>query len=318
MVTENGACPRRRGEPGGRVHNDARVTDLCDPSARSTPLWRQVATYAAASYGRSWTTMRATIHSVGLVGDLLERAARATPPAVEDRRTGWWLRHTDNGTWWSGAALAHDTADGLARRIEAAERFYAEHGAATRFQVCADCPDALDPSLAARGDRREASISLLTAVTGVRPESCARPEISVCLDTSPGPDWLAVLRATSGPGTDVEHETRLLCRVGSPHVCVAVLADGAPVGIGRAVADAGWTGAFTMVTIPEARRRGVGSVVLSAIARWAQANDAPRLYLQVERSNHAARRFYDAVGFTRLATYHYRVQSAAGATVGRV
>ena len=255
---------------------------------------------------------------MGLVGDLLERAAHATPAAVEDRRTGWWLRHTDNGTWWSGAALPHGAADGLARRIEASERFYAEHGAPARFQVCADCPDALDRSLAERGYRRDAPISLLTAVAEVRAESRPRPAISVCVDTSPGPDWLAVLRATSGPGTDVEHETRLLRRVGPLHVYVTALADGAPVGIGRAVTDAGWTGTFTMVTIPEARRRGVGRLVLSAIARWAQANDAPRLYLQVERSNDEARRLYDAVGFTQLATYHYRVQPATNTTVGRV
>jgi N-acetylglutamate synthase len=262
--------------------------------------------------------MRATIHSVGLVGDLLERAAQATPAAVEDRRTGWWLRHTDTGTWWSGAALAHGAADGLAGRIDAAERFYAEHGAAARFQVCAGCPGGLDRSLAERGYRREAPISLLAAVAGGRAEPCAGSGMTVRVDTSPGPDWHAVLRAASDPRTDVEHETRLLRRVDRPQAYVCVLAEGEPVGMGRAVADAGWTGAFTMVTIPEARRRGVGRVVLSTIARWAAAQDAPRLYLQVERSNDVARRFYNAVGFTQLATYHYRVQSATGTTVEQV
>lgn len=258
--------------------------------------------------------MRATIHTVVLVGDLLERAARATPAAVEDRRSGWWLRHTDNDTWWSGAALAHGATDRLVRRIEAAERFYTELGAAARFQVCSDCPGGLDRSLAERGYRREAPISLLTAVTGVCAEPPARPEISVAVDATPGPDWLAVLRATSGPGTDVGYETRLLQRVGRPNAYVTVFAHDEPVGIGRAVADTGWTGAFTMVTIPEARRQGVGRLVLSAIAHWAQANDSPRLYLQVEQSNDAARRFYDAVGFTQLTSYHYRVQPSGRET----
>jgi hypothetical protein len=50
-------------------------------------------------------------------------------------------------------------------------------------------------------------------------------------------------------------------------------------------------------------------VVLSAIACWADAHDAPRLYLQVEQSNAAARRLYDAAGFTQLATYHYHVRA---------
>jgi ribosomal protein S18 acetylase RimI-like enzyme len=247
---------------------------------------------------------------VGLVGDLLERAARATPPAVEDRGTGWWLRHTDNGTWWSGAVLAHGAAGGLAERIDAAERFYAERDADARFQVCADCPGGLDRSLAERGYRWEATISLLTAVAGAPSGAHASPGMTVRVDTSLGPDWLAVLGATSGPRTDVERGTRLLRRVDRPHTYLTVHADGEPVGIGRAVADGGWTGIFNMATTPCARRRGVARRVLSAIACWADAHDAPRLYLQVEQSNGAARRLYDAAGFTRLATYHYRVRAS--------
>jgi N-acetylglutamate synthase len=247
---------------------------------------------------------------VGLVGDMLERAARGTPAAVEDRGTGWWFRHTDNGTWWSGAVLAHGAADGLAQRIDAAERFYAERGAVARFQVCAGCPGALDRSLAERGYRWKAPISLLTTVAGAPTEEAqAPPGMTMRADTAPGPDWLAVLSATSEPGTDVEHEARLLRRVDRPHTYLTVLADGEPVGIGRAVADGGWTGVFNIATTPRARRRGVARLVLSGIVCWADAHDAPRLYLQVEQSNDTARRLYDAAGFTQLATYHYRVRA---------
>jgi len=246
---------------------------------------------------------------VGLVGELLERAARAVPAAVEDRGTGWWFRHTDNGTWWSGAVLAHGEADGLARRIDAAEQFYAEQNAVARFQVCAGCPDALDRALAGRNYRREAPISLLTAVAGTPAEAHATPGMTVRVDASLNPDWLAVLNAMSPPMIDVEHETRLLRRVNRPHSYFTVFAGGEPVGIGRTVADGGWTGVFNMATTPGARRRGVARLVLSAIARWADAHDAPRLYLQVEQSNDAARRLYEATGFSHLATYHYRVRA---------
>jgi hypothetical protein len=41
--------------------------------------------------------------------------------------------------------------------------------------------------------------------------------MTVHVDTSLSSDWLAVLSATSEPGTDVEHETRLLRRVDRPH-----------------------------------------------------------------------------------------------------
>jgi hypothetical protein len=115
---------------------------------------------------------------VGLVGDLLERAARATPAAVEERSSGWWFRYTDNSTWWSGAVLAHGPADGLTHRIEAAERFYAERDAVTRFQICADCPATLDRSLAGRGYRWAAPISVLTADADAVPGDAA-PGMSV-------------------------------------------------------------------------------------------------------------------------------------------
>src|SRR5256885_16853142 len=99
---------------------------------------------------------------MGLVGDLLERAARATPAVVEDRRSGWWQRHNDNGTWWSGAVLAHGPADSLGERIDAAERFYAEREAEARFQICSDCAGGVDDALDEHGDRWDAPISLLT------------------------------------------------------------------------------------------------------------------------------------------------------------
>ena len=246
---------------------------------------------------------------MGLIGDLLERAARATPATVEQRGAGWLLRHADNGTWWSGAVLAHGAVDGLAERIDDAERFYAEHHAVARFQVCAGCPGALDRSLAERGYRWEAPIRLLTAVAGAPTTAHATPGMTVRVDTSLSPDWLAVLGATSPPGIDVEHETKLLRRVDRPSAYLTVLADGEPVGIGRAVADDGWTGIFHMATIPAARRRGVAHLVLSATASWADAHSAARLYLQVEQSNVGARGLYDAAGFTRFASYHYRARA---------
>ena len=244
---------------------------------------------------------------MGLVGDLLERAARATPPVVEDRRSGWWLRHNDNGTWWSGAVLAHGPADSLGERIDAAERFYAERAAEARFQICSDCAGGLDAALDERGYRWDAPISLLTRFAGAPEEVVVQSGMTIRVDSSLSAEWLAVSSATTGMG-DVEHDTGLLLRIDRPAVYVTVLANGEPVGIGRAVADAGWTGVFSMATTVRARRRGVARTVLSAITGWADAHGAPRLYLQVEQSNAAARRLYDVAGFTELATYHYRLR----------
>jgi len=250
---------------------------------------------------------------VGLVGDLLEKAARATPAAVEHRRTGWWLRYTDNVTWWSGAVLAHGAADDLGQRIDAAERFYAERDAIPRFQICPDCPGPLDQVLAGRGYRWDAAVLLVTAMAATPAGECAPAAATVRLDDSPGPEWLAVLRSATEPETDVEHETRLLHGIDRPQAYVTACMGSDPVGIGRAVVDEAWTGIFSMATAPRARRRGVGRLVLSALGRWAEGRGAPQLYLQVERANAGARRLYDAAGFTQLAAYHYRVREGSGA-----
>ncbi len=247
---------------------------------------------------------------VNLTGELLERAARATPAAVEDRGSGWWLRHTDGNAWWSGAVLAHNGSDDgrLDERIEAAEHFYAQRDAPARFQVCPGCPQDLDRMLADRGYRWDAPISLQTMDVAEPVEARAAPGLDVRVGSGPDPGWLAGLAMTGGPGTLVEHDTRLLNRVGLRSAYVTVFAHGGPVAIGRAVADDGFTGVFAMATAPGARRRGAARLVLSAIARWACEQDAPRLYLQVERSNTAACRLYAAAGFTEVSTYHYRVR----------
>jgi N-acetylglutamate synthase len=215
---------------------------------------------------------------VGLVGELLERAARAVPGAFEERRSGWWLRYAGDSAWWSGAALAHGPADRLERRIDDAERFYAERDAVACFHVCGDCPAGLDPALAARGYRFHAPIGLLTGAAAPAP--------------APPPAGLTVRVGTSHDALPTAHLT--------------VFADGEPAGTARAVAEDGWTGVFGMATSPRARRRGVARLALATIADWAEKHGAGRLYLQVEQSNIAARRLYEAAGFTGLTTYHYR------------
>lgn len=190
---------------------------------------------------------------MGLVGDLLEKAARATPAAVEHRRTGWWLRYTDNVTWWSGAVLAHGAADDLERRIDAAERFYAERDAIPRFQICPDCPGPLDQVLAERGYRWDAAVLLLTAMAATPAGECAPTGATVRLDDSLGPEWLAVLSSTTEPETEVDHETRLLPGVDRPQAYVTACIGSDQSGS----AELSWmTPGRGSSTWPQRRRRG--------------------------------------------------------------
>jgi GNAT superfamily N-acetyltransferase len=78
------------------------------------------------------------------------------------------------------------------------------------------------------------------------------------------------------------------------------------VAVGRAVADTGWAGVFGMATLPEARGKGAARHVLAALADWAVAHQADRMYLQVERDSLPALQLYERTGFSEICGYHYR------------
>lgn len=78
------------------------------------------------------------------------------------------------------------------------------------------------------------------------------------------------------------------------------------IAVGRVVADNGRAGVFGMATLPQARGRGAARTVLAALADWASANEADRMYLQVECDDLPAFRLYDRAGFGEVCDYHYR------------
>jgi ribosomal protein S18 acetylase RimI-like enzyme len=52
-----------------------------------------------------------------------------------------------------------------------------------------------------------------------------------------------------------------------------------------------------LYTVPEARRRGVGHLLIAAARTMAVASSATHLELLTRRDNHAARRVYESAGF---------------------
>jgi N-acetylglutamate synthase len=98
----------------------------------------------------------------------------------------------------------------------------------------------------------------------------------------------------------------MLGRVERPAAYACTMIGDDVVAVGRAVADAGWVGVFGMATLPQARGKGAANSVLAALAGWAGAHEADRMYLQVERDNIPALRLYDRAGFSEICGYHYR------------
>lgn len=245
-----------------------------------------------------------------MVRGLQERAARALPAERVEDVDGWWLRHAPRCSWWVGTVLPHgDAGPGeLAGRIAGVEEFYARHGVAARFQISPPaCPDGLDAVLAERGYRRESPVSLRVASTARVLERVPAGSARVRVDERPTRAWFDAWRAVHRAGGDSRAEWDLLGRVDRPAAYARALAGDDVVAVGRAVADTGWAGVFGMATLPRARGKGAARAVLTALASWAGAHEAERMYLQVERDNVPALRLYERAGFRELSGYHYRV-----------
>jgi ribosomal protein S18 acetylase RimI-like enzyme len=251
-----------------------------------------------------------------MVRGLQERAARALPAEHIEDVEGWWLRHAASCAWWVGTVLPHgDARPGeLVCRVVGAEEFYAGHGAAARFQLSPGaCPDGLDTVLAERGYRRQSLMSLQMASTARVLERAATGSLRVRLDDRPTRAWFEIWHAVHGHGGDSRSEWDMLGRVERPCVYACAMIGDDVLAVGRAVADTGWAGVFGMATLPEARGQGAARNVLAALADWAGAYEADRMYLQVERDNIPALRLYERMGFSEICGYHYR---AAGGPRG--
>jgi N-acetylglutamate synthase len=247
--------------------------------------------------------------SSDLVRGLQERAARALPAEHVEDVAGWWLRHAPCCSWWVGTVLPHGDArpGDLGRRVVGAEEFYAGHSAAARFQISPGaCPEGLDAVLAERGYRRQSPVSLQVASTARVLEQAPTGALRVRWDDRPTPAWFDIWHAVHGHDGDPRAEWDMLARVDAPSTYVSAMVGNDVVAVGRAVADTGWAGVFGMAVLPEARGKSAARKVLAALADWAGAHEADRMYLQVERDNMPAARLYERTGFSEICRYHYR------------
>lgn len=249
---------------------------------------------------------------LGQEAELQERAARAVPAEFAERIGGWWLRHAPGCSWWIGSVLPHTEAvhsraelEGL---IAAAEHYTAQRDIPTLLQMTPGAvhPD-LDAVLEARGYERQASVSLQTAITSEVVALAPRADaLRIRLDDQPTREWFEAWNSVVGG--DPDPQWRLLRRVEGRAAYASVELGAETIAVGRAVADVGWAGVFSMATRPEARGKGAAGAVLAALADWAAVNDAPRMYLQVEHENAGAVRLYGRVGFGEVAPFYFRVK----------
>ena len=216
-------------------------------------------------------------------------------PDVEEL-AGWRLRYADGLTNRANSVFPNAAGSvPLDERIDRAERWYAERGAGAGFQVTeASLPVGLVDTLARRGYAVAAGpVSVQTAGLPAL-EADARVELAA----EPGDDWLALWGESRGARD--AGVARALLTGGAGRTAFAQIPG---LAVGRAVAIAEWLGITSMLTVPAARRQGLGRAVLATLVAWGRAAGARRGYLQTD--NPVAIALYASVGFAERYTYRH-------------
>jgi predicted GNAT family acetyltransferase len=84
-----------------------------------------------------------------------------------------------------------------------------------------------------------------------------------------------------------------------------ILENGRPVAAGRTALIDGIAGIYQIATAPDARRKGYGRRIVSALMAYVAERRAGIGYLQVEARNAPARALYASLGFKSLYYYDY-------------
>ncbi len=220
-------------------------------------------------------------------------------PEVEEL-DGWRLRFAHgvtgraNSVWPNGGGTLP-----LDDKLRRAEAWYRARGAPTLFQVTdAARPSELDSVLAARGyEVRVAPVSVQIAQLD---DVLARTEGHAEVDARLDDDWLRLWAGSRG--FDRHDVARTMLETGE--VAFARI-EGVAAGRGVVVGD--WLGITSMITAPDARRRGHARAILHALARWGAERGCTRSLLQVDSTNEPAVGLYARAGYVAQHEYHYRL-----------
>ncbi|MEU5208249.1 GNAT family N-acetyltransferase [Streptomyces sp. NPDC020742] len=241
--------------------------------------------------------------------ELQEVAARGWPATETERLGEWTLRASGGFTRRANSVLPlGDPGLPLDAALERVEAWYAARGLPALIAVATGRTDA-DDALAAELDRRgwvaerhtRVRISALAPLADAPVDSTA-----VALSRRPDAAWLALYNRTGEGGGRTDDALAVL--TGGPSVWCATAPgpDGRTAAIGRLVVDGRWAGFTAVEVAPDARRRGLATQIMAALAQRALDEGASAAYLQVEDDNEAALGFYDRLGFIDHHGYHYR------------
>jgi len=245
----------------------------------------------------------------------LERlGANAWPARETIRLDGWRLGFNDGVTRRADSVLPLGWSDRLDpdAAIAKAERHYRDRGLQPCFKLTAAAlPEGLDTRLAARGYHSEGASAVQVAPSAAVAQAIPAPDGVALLGRAERAWAAACWPAPAFALLEAGRRLALVGRIARPRAFALASCDGVPAGAALGAVEAGWCCITAVHTLAAFRRRGVARRLLAALAHWAVAQGAERLYLQVEADNAAASALYRGAGFHHAYDYHYRVLGAS-------
>lgn len=123
--------------------------------------------------------------------------------------------------------------------------------------------------------------------------------------------WMQGCCRANGIAVAQQHwHQRIVDGIAAPCAYATLAQDGQAVAVawGLAVLERGAVGLYDVVVAPEHRGQGLGRALVQGLVRWAAAQGALRVDLQVRGGNVVAEQLYASLGFVPAYGYHYRVQ----------
>ena len=117
-------------------------------------------------------------------------------------------------------------------------------------------------------------------------------------------DWTTVY-ASRYEAEEAVVRSRLALEAPAPKRYVTVAVEGVAAGVGLAVLHDGALGVFDVLTLPDRRRSGVASLLMSELVAWGRSCGADVSYLQVAADNAPAIALYQRLGYATAYSYVY-------------
>ncbi|GAB3481741.1 acetyltransferase (GNAT) family protein [Amycolatopsis cihanbeyliensis] len=244
---------------------------------------------------------------------MLENACADAWPALTDQPLGQWrLRAAAGFTGRANGALAiGDPGTGVPRALKHACEFAHVHGIQPVAQVLDG--SATERAVAAagwvhhEGHQAGYEVSVLLG-PAEQPGATGSGVGGVSVAETPCAPWWELVAGTASPGRAQRH----VLAGGTAPVGFATARVGTEtVGAARGTVVGSLLHVARLTVVATHRRRGLGTVLMNGLGRWAARYGATRCVLQVEANNTAALALYRGLGFTEHHRYRYWVPAKA-------